>query len=144
MLRTVKINNSNLEFLKEFLETAGISLKTFRYYNKHPLSIIKNHLVTYMIMNNNSPICYGHLDKEKEQIWLGIAVTEEYCSKGLGKMMMNKLINYAKRHQVNKIFLSVDNDNLRAINLYKKFNFVEEDKKDKNTIYSLEFRNDKR
>jgi len=41
-------------------------------------------------MKDNNPVCYGHLDKENDIIWLGIAVAEQYLRRKLGTIMMKE------------------------------------------------------
>jgi ribosomal protein S18 acetylase RimI-like enzyme len=77
-------------------------------------------------------------DKSKEQniYWLGICILDEYQGKGFGNQMMIKLIEIFKEKQLSKeLYLTVDKDNQKAINLYKKFNFdlIE----DNNTYYKM-------
>ena len=55
---------------------------------------------------------------------ISILVDKKYKKKGIGKSMLNKLLNIAKKKQIQHIFLEVSVENKIAINLYKKFNFV--------------------
>ena len=109
--------------LQQFIDEAGTSLKSFRYFQNRPLEIIKNHLCSFLLLDEEEPVAYGHLDKEKETIWLGIAVSEKHIGIGLGVIMMNQLITFAKQNKVKEIKLSVDNDNISAIKLYEKLGF---------------------
>jgi len=54
---------------------------------------------------------------------LSIAVIPEYRRKGIGSMLLNYLIKIAKEKGLNSIILEVKENNMPAINLYKKFNF---------------------
>lgn len=55
---------------------------------------------------------------------LGIAIKEEYCNMGLGRIIMEYLIDWCKENKITtKINLSVREDNPRAIALYKKCGF---------------------
>ena len=54
---------------------------------------------------------------------LGIAVRKPYWNKGVGSMLMQKLIDYAKEHDIEIINLEVRSDNAGAIHLYQKFGF---------------------
>ncbi len=120
----VKINKNNISILKRFLELAGDSLVNFRYFQSRPLNVIENHIVTYIILNDmNIPVCYGHLDKENDRVWLGIAVIAEQRGNGYGNLMMNELILMAKNLKLKEIHLSVDFNNNKAIKLYEKFGF---------------------
>ena len=118
------INFMETDLLEQFLSKAGDSSRTFRYFSKRPLQIIKNHLVTYILCEGSHPVGYGHLDQEDEKVWLGIALLPEYKGKGYGNLLMETLIDHAKSKKKGIIHLSVDNDNQPAINLYKKFGFV--------------------
>ena len=100
----------------------------FRYFNKFlssndfPLNMIFNHIYTIIGTINNIPIAYGHIDYENNY-WLGICILSDYQNKGYGKQIMNNLIQFINDNNINPLFLTVDNDNLNAIHLYKKFNF---------------------
>lgn len=123
MLSLVAISKHNQDLLQDFLAIAGKSLTSFRYFQTRPLSIIDNHIATYLLQIDKQPVAYGHLDKEASIIWLGIAVAEQYTGRGLGKLMMQTLLTDAKIQKVKCIRLSVDNNNEKAIALYKKMGF---------------------
>lgn len=118
-----KITISDLDILKNFIQSSGDSLKTFRYYEKRDFKIILNHILTTLLFFNNKPIAYGHLEKEDDKIWLGIMVSESEKGKGFGKVIMSYLISYCKENKFSNIFLTVDKNNLNAIYLYQKFDF---------------------
>lgn len=144
--------------LQQFIDEAGSSLQSFRYFQKRPVEVIKDHLCTWLLLDEGRPVAYGHLDvsdeatiaahcgsdKEKDKtektIWLGIAVSEKYTGKGLGLMMMNQLISFGKQNGVKQIKLSVDNTNEAAIALYKKLGFELQEKKETFSFYILHLR----
>jgi ribosomal protein S18 acetylase RimI-like enzyme len=143
--------------LEQFIADAGSSLTSFRYFKKRPLEVIKDHLCTFLLLDKEKPVAYGHLDVSDEAaissmcgsdekvaptektIWLGIAVSEKYKGKGLGLIMMNQLITFAKQNKVKQIKLSVDNDNAPAIKLYEKLGFKLTEKKEVFGFYVLKF-----
>lgn len=58
---------------------------------------------------------------------LGIGIAKQYCGLGLGRILMDYLIEWAKLNGVTKkISLVTREDNIRAIKLYKKVGFEEE------------------
>jgi ribosomal protein S18 acetylase RimI-like enzyme len=114
---------TDTELVKAFVENAGNSTETFRYFNKRPFEIIQQHVVTIVALYNNQPIAYGHLDKDGDTIWLGIAIAEAFRGKGLGKVVMQELVNQADARQIATVALSVDKANVNAIHLYQKFQF---------------------
>ena len=109
--------------LESFLASAGRSLETFRYFSKRPLGILRNHLVTMLAYHNGHPVAYGHLDKDSGTVWLGIAVAENAGGKGFGRRVMEELIGFAITNGIEKVRLSVDRSNERAIALYRRYRF---------------------
>ncbi len=152
-MQFVQVKYPDTKLLQQFLDEAGSSLSSFRYFQKRPLEVIKDHLCTFLLLDNGIPAAYGHLDvsdeatvashcggeagKREKTIWLGIAVSEKYLGLGLGVMMMNQLISFGKQHGVKQIKLSVDNDNEKAIQLYEKLGFTLLEKKETFGFYSL-------
>jgi len=121
---TVLVNNSTNsdtfeELVKEFFTQNSSITNLFRYYTKRPYNVIKDHLYTALYFFDQTCVGYGHLDKDKDTIWLGLAVTPYEQSKGIGTKIMEDLL--AKRSY--QITLSVDRSNTKAIKLYKKFKF---------------------
>ena len=138
MLSLLAISVKDQAILQEFLAKAGKSLENFRYFQSRPLTVIDNHIATYLLKIGEQPVAYGHLDQEAGIIWLGIAVAEQYTGRGLGKLMMQTLLTDAKIQKVKCIRLSVDNSNLKAITLYKKMGFKLHTLKEKIQFLQLE------
>jgi len=130
MIEVVKVNEGNISLLKAFIDNMGTAAKTFRYFEKRSINVIKKHLVTLLMLKNSLLVAYGHLEAESDVVWLGICVLPDFSGYGYGKMMMSELINYAKEAGVKEIQLSVDKINTRAIDLYKLYGFEEFDSKD--------------
>lgn len=122
------------ELLNQFLKRSDLISNHFRYFHSRPTSIIKNHLLTLIGLENDEPIAYGHIDAETHN-WLGICVLDGYHGKGYGTQIMNELIKYADINRIN-LRLSVDSDNINAIHLYKKYNFI--NYKTTNSVYYME------
>jgi RimJ/RimL family protein N-acetyltransferase len=124
------------EILK-FLSISPKSQKTFTYFQKRPINIIKNHIVTLLGYDTkNTAICYGHLDPHNNDIWLGICVADEYHSKGYGTKMVEALIKQAISKDILRLSLSVQKTNTVARNLYKSLGFIEE-KEDQTNQYMV-------
>jgi ribosomal protein S18 acetylase RimI-like enzyme len=123
-MNLVAIKADDVTLLKNFLEHAGASLKGFRYFNKRSFDALKNHIVTFILEENGNALAYGHLDQDTDTVWLGICVVESRKGQGLGIRMMEELLKFADQNQIRKIKLAVDNDNLPAQSLYKKFGFL--------------------
>ena len=121
-IREIDIDNSIL--IHQFLKIAQRSLISFRYFERRPVNIITNHILTAILLLNGVPIGYGHLDKEEERIWLGIAVAESHQGTGFGKLLMNFLLKKGYEKGIRTIYLTVDKNNTSAMNMYQRNAFV--------------------
>ena len=54
-----------------------------------------------------------------------IVVKKDFRKLGIGKMLLEKIIEEAKKNGKNLIYLEVNENNVNAINLYKKYRFEE-------------------
>ncbi|MFN5459473.1 MAG: GNAT family N-acetyltransferase [Bacteroidota bacterium] len=136
MLKFINISIEDFALLEKFLASAGNSLETFRYFSKRKIDSIKNHKYTLLLIDENeNPVAYGHLDYEDEIVWLGNCVAEKFRGKGLGQLVMRKLLNFARAQKITCIRLSVDRANTEAIRLYKKFGFKQIEEKEKFSFY---------
>lgn len=63
---------------------------------------------------------YIHIDEGDIN---NVAVTENYRKQGVGKSLVNALLQDAKTRGLNKLFLEVRENNITAIKLYESFNF---------------------
>lgn len=118
--------SQNTQYLSGFLEKLDKESKeSFRYFDKRDFKVLDNHLTTIGLIDGESDqmIAYGHLDEESGIVWLGIVVNADYQGKGLGKQIMNHLLEFAQSKRINTIQLSVDRVNKTAIRLYEKFGF---------------------
>lgn len=124
MISIIQVTESNKELLDSFI-TNSIFPNTFRYFNKRTSDVIKNHLITILLMDLNLsiPIGYAHIDFDDNKYWFGICILENYQNKGYGKEIMTYIFNQEKIKQLDQIYLTVDKINAAAIHLYKKFNF---------------------
>lgn len=61
--------------------------------------------------------------KKSEYYISNIAIYPEYRGLGIGSYLLSFIKNIAKEKGCNKLVLEVEKENLRAINVYKKFGF---------------------
>ena len=138
MKKIKEIGIDDIELIKLFLSSLSKGKSKFRYFKNRPVSVIANHLLTILLLDDNLPIGYGHLDKENDITWLGVAISDNHIGQGNGTIIMNYLKSFAKIKSIKKISLSVDKDNLTAIELYKKMNFIKV--KETSIYYVFEYR----
>ena len=135
-------NENHIAILKTFLDNLGEAKNSFRYYNSRPLETINNHILTILVIENNLPIGYGHLDEEENIVWLGISVIPKYHNKGIGKLIMSYLVSQAQKLKISNIFLTVAIYNKSAQILYEKFNFKRINKTKTYLKYNLSLQDD--
>ena len=121
MNNIIEITENNNYLLNEFLNNSIPG--TFIYFNKRSVNVISNHLITLILIDNNLPVGYAHIDYDDNKYWFGICILENYQGKGYGKKLMEYIFNHKKITNIDKIYLTVDKINDIAINLYKKYNF---------------------
>lgn len=120
MYEIINVKENNKFLLDDFLKNKIPA--TFRYFTKRDSTIIKNHILTLVLMSENKPIGYAHIDYENFKHWLGICIIDEYQNKGYGKILISYILN--DENMKNKdIFLTVDKVNTKAFELYSKYNF---------------------
>lgn len=56
---------------------------------------------------------------------LGMALRAEYRGRGIGRALLQRLIDVLKEKGIQKVSLSVDPDNIAAMKLYQRFGFKE-------------------
>lgn len=116
-------NESEYHLIESFLKSAGQSLLYFRYFEKRGVEVLKNHALTLLLLLDKKPVGYGHLDRKADGIWLGLCIAESYQGKGLGLVILRKLLSSAEDLLIPEIFLSVDSNNVPAKKLYNRHGF---------------------
>lgn len=129
-----KHNATHIDLLSNFINSLGTSQQSFRYFVSRPIKVINNHVCTVLLLENNKPIGYAHLDKEEENVWFGIALAEGHTGKGLGDKIIRYVLEKSEQLNIYELKLSVDENNQSAIRLYKKYGF-QLFKKSNNTLF---------
>ncbi|WP_221388331.1 GNAT family N-acetyltransferase [Clostridium perfringens] len=81
---------------------------------------------------------HGNLRKKHVGV-ITLMVNSDYQNKGIGSILMDKLINLSESLNIIRLELCVFRDNYKAINLYKKFGFKEEGIKVKSALKNGEY-----
>lgn len=81
---------------------------------------------------------HGNLRK-RHVAAITLMVNSKYQNRGIGSLLMKKLISLSENLNIIRLELCVFRDNCKAINLYKKFGFVEEGIKVKSALKNGEY-----
>ena len=121
MINISKMNSPDLETIKHLLTTDFDD-----FWN---LSILQSELDNsrsyYIIAKEDREILgfAGIIDTVDQFEITNIVVKKTCRHKGVGTLLLNELIEYAKKNNKNKIFLEVNEKNIPAIKLYEKNGF---------------------
>lgn len=75
---------------------------------------VDNKLIAFIIISHTKDDC--HI--------LNLCVAWEYQRQGYGNLLLSKALQFAKQQKIGVMYLEVRKSNIRAINLYKKMNFL--------------------
>lgn len=71
--------------------------------------------------------CVGNnLSRFKHKAEFGICILKEYWGNGIGKVLMKNILMQMETVDIKKISLNVVQTNTKAIEMYKKFGFIQE------------------
>ena len=88
---------------------------------------IQSDTIFYFVLLDDEKVC-GFLECSiiaPESELYDIAIDEGYQGKGCSKILMDYYISLAKEKGCDTVFLEVNNMNMKAINLYHKYGFIE-------------------
>lgn len=124
------MENYRIERLeKKYIEDVFLLEKTF--FGLENSSVIESSLSSetldyYVLLEREKVVGFYECSVVLDEAELfDIAVKEEYQGKKLSNVLMNHLIENCRHRQVRTIFLEVNINNIKAINLYAKFGFKE-------------------
>lgn len=117
-----------IELLTDYVDKDFSDLKqVFGISESISTSFALNPFLHYFLLYDNKSII-GYLSfnvlYDKLEI-LCIQVLEPFRKKGYGSKLMERLLLFCKENKIVNITLEVRQNNLSAINLYKKFHFKE-------------------
>lgn len=119
MLTTVKdVENVDVKDIENMLEMYNQNSNYVQF-----LAEVDGNLVGAIDFKN------GDNEKTKHQGSFGMTVLPEYRNHGIGRALLETLIEWAQHSQIEKICLEVMEDNRGAIKLYRNLNFYEEGRK---------------
>ena len=120
MLKSDSVNN---DFLYEcYCKVEGDYEK--KWEKKDFYSFISNQ-DNIFILSHPKPVGYLKARVNRDEIEIiSILIDKKFRKLGIGKSLLNKLLNIALKKKIQNIFLEVSVENQIANNLYKKFNFI--------------------
>ena len=125
VLTYLKIIGSESDNLTFGSEGVPFSVEAERSFIQSRLD--SNTDVLYLVKHNGRIIGNGSVNslsgRMSHRAELGISVRKDYWGKGVGGMLMDVLIAFAREADFDILSLDVRSDNMRAIRLYEKYGF---------------------
>ena len=144
-MKLTKFQDLSIEEKKEVLNWRNHPEIRKWMYNKEKIPL-KNHIKFIEKLKEKNDMIYlkvddlGVVNFLKKNNTIEIGIHKNPHKQKVGKKLLEFAINYAFNElKAKKIVLFVFEDNVKAINLYKKFGFIEVDKKD--NLIKMELKN---
>lgn len=154
-IRPLRSDDINIE--RDFVEKLSIQTKRLRFFgiiNQLPENLLKKlcdidfeHRMAFIATNTATGEELGVSryaeSPDGDGYELAVTVADEWQHKGLGTLLMNQLIDFAKQHQVKRLYAIVLGENTYMRQLAKKLGMqVKRDPDDlRQVIYSLDLEN---
>lgn len=116
------------DYMIRYPEEAVYDLQEEQEFLAKTLKSEQNFFVTCFvdeeIVGNLGVYAVGNVQKLKHRAQIGIGVKQEYRNCGVGSILLDRAILFAKQMGYEQLELDVVNENIAAIALYQKFGFV--------------------
>lgn len=121
------VSDLTLKNIDDIVEIEKLSFKTPWTKEAFIYELTRNKCAKYRaIFNNGSVVGYGGMWIMIDEAHItNIAIHPEFRGIGLGNLIMEDLIDEARDNGAHSMTLEVRTGNTAALNLYKKFGFVE-------------------
>lgn len=119
------INDSEIEILKKLHGLECIKKFISISDNYFDYVITNNNVYYFKIKQNNILIGALHIEKNNMTIFLSIWIKPEMQHLGLATKVITDFINGKFNLDFNKIIVSIEKENFKSINLFKKLGFKE-------------------
>ncbi|WP_294655029.1 GNAT family N-acetyltransferase [uncultured Fusobacterium sp.] len=114
----------SIEWLEKYVSVESGDLEII----EHPYeSVLNNGGMIWFALVNNTTVGTVTMIKSSDNSYelAKLAVTEKYKKLGIGERLMKVAIKFARENSTKKIYLFTNHNLIPAINLYKKYKFVE-------------------
>ena len=118
------MTNEDLENIKDILQTEFDEFWTYEILQQELLSNNSKYIVAKSLDNIIVGFAGIKIILDTAEL-MNIVTKKSFRANGIGKLMLEYLINMCKNEKIKTLNLEVNSQNTIAINLYKKYNFKE-------------------
>ena len=120
------INNMSIDDLEKIKNILNTDFDDFWSYEILKEELTSQNTVYFVAKIDDEIVGFAGIKVILDEADLmNIVVKKEHRKKGIASSLLNKLIIISKEKNLKSINLEVNANNISAINLYKKFNFIE-------------------
>ncbi len=128
----MKLEEINLEKKKEISQVKSIELEAFKEGAIDEWVILPIARCGKILLLKDEDKILGFVEIlrkwGKNDIYIfSFALKLKLCGKGYGTKLMEMLLEYLKKEEIENIYLTVDPENKRAVRLYEKFDFKKDE-----------------
>jgi len=120
-LESLRLTNPK-QYRKEKQEKRKVTQARFNFYQKTKSSFvaeIKNEVIGYAASQTAH-----YMHGADKLLWIEyIVVKPDHRRKGIGTALLKRLLNYAKRNNIDRVYTTINPDNEASIKLHQKMGF---------------------
>lgn len=129
MIDFMRISNEQTYFMLRYPEeitlTEDEEAAILQKWEDQPNKLLLLAVIDGEIAGSCGIACIAEHLKTKHRSELGLSVKQNYWGLGIGSLLLQEILTFAKHNGTEQVELGVYSDNERAYNLYKKFGFTE-------------------
>lgn len=128
LINYLKVTAAETPYLMREPEEITLTLEQERNFIRNQIDSKNGLLLTGELdgehVGNGSINAIGNYIRYRHRCSVAIALYQKFCGQGLGRIMLETLLEVAKNSGYEQVELEVVTDNVRAINLYKNLGFA--------------------
>lgn len=123
-MKNIKLEKMTIEDVETIKDTLEERFDDFWNYNILKNEILNENSIYIKAINENEIVAFAGITIILDTAELNNIVVKKDCrGNGISKLLLNRLIEEARKNNCKQINLEVAEKNLVAINLYKEFDF---------------------
>lgn len=113
------VQNSNAAFIEKIIDLKFVETLHEKALKKSFFVLDKGEMIIgFALLKNFLPI-----ENFNRTATVSYFISPEYTRQGLGSLLINKLINYAKNSNIDNLIAEIASDNVQSINFHKMHGF---------------------
>ena len=114
-----------IDYYNDFIGHEQVQYMANMFLSEEAINkLISKGAIFKLVYENQSPVAFCEYVIDGNKVFLSkFYVEKTYRNKGIGRMMLNSCIDYAKQNNINLIYLTVNKNNKASIDKYLHIGF---------------------